>query len=87
MKWFQGRKPLPQRADPLRIAELEYELFGIEPQPGTVADFAIRLRRAFAPAGSLLVDGGVITFPSGTSVGQVAEFAVAYEEAGGRVSR
>lgn len=39
-----GPQPTP-KADPLKIAVLEYELFGIEPKPGTAAEAVIRLRR------------------------------------------
>ncbi|MBY8341998.1 hypothetical protein LXH13_06215 [Streptomyces spinosirectus] len=50
MRWPWQPKPAPQpRADRTRIAELEYELFGIEPEPNTAAAFAIGLRRAFNP--------------------------------------
>ncbi|MEU1800886.1 hypothetical protein [Streptomyces sp. NPDC019937] len=42
--WFRRRRPRP-RADHVRIAELEHELFGIEPEPGTAAAFIIGLRR------------------------------------------
>lgn len=31
------RRPARPRADPVRIALLEYELFGMPPAPGTVA--------------------------------------------------
>jgi hypothetical protein len=37
------RKPTALRADPLRIAVLEYELLGIEPEPGTAAAHAVKL--------------------------------------------
>lgn len=40
MKW-PWRKPTAPQADPLRIAVLEYELFGIEPKPGTAAAMAV----------------------------------------------
>lgn len=37
--------PPPRRADPLAIAVLEYELFGIEPRPRSAAAFAVGARR------------------------------------------
>lgn len=42
------RTPSPPRLDRLRIAELEYELFGIEPEPGTAAAFAVGMRHLAA---------------------------------------
>jgi hypothetical protein len=42
-------QPIPRRADYVKIAELEYELFGIEPKPGTAAAFAINARHVFKP--------------------------------------
>ncbi|RXS84227.1 hypothetical protein EST92_11760 [Streptomyces sp. TM32] len=59
MKWFQRQKPAPRRPDQLRIAELEYELLGIEPLPGTAADFAIKLKRAFRAGDSTSRPGDV----------------------------
>ena len=45
MRW-PWKKPQPPCADPLVIAVLEYELFGIEPKPGNTAAFAVGLHRA-----------------------------------------
>ncbi|MFI1535552.1 hypothetical protein [Streptomyces anandii] len=39
--------PVRPRADPIQIAMLEYELFGIAPAPNSAAAFVIQLRRAF----------------------------------------
>ncbi|MFB7461292.1 hypothetical protein [Streptomyces sp. NPDC056188] len=49
MKWFQRRRPAPAwpRADRTQIALLEYELFGIEPEPNSAAALVLQLRRAF----------------------------------------
>jgi hypothetical protein len=41
--------PAPARPDYAKIAMLEHEIFGIEPEPGTSAAAAINLQRAFAP--------------------------------------
>ncbi|MBX7464950.1 hypothetical protein K1Y80_02490 [Streptomyces sp. MAG02] len=54
------RKTPAPRADPLRIAVLEYELLGIEPKPGTAAAAAVGLRH-FAGTGV----AAVIDFPQG----------------------
>lgn len=43
------RKPQPQppeQANPIRIAVLEHDLLGIQPEPGSPAALAIALRRA-----------------------------------------
>lgn len=46
--WFKRRTAAPQpRADRTMIAILEYELFGIDPEPNTAAALTIELRRAF----------------------------------------
>lgn len=48
---FRRRTPAPDappRANPTRIAVLEYELLGIPPTPGTAAAVAIALRKAAA---------------------------------------
>ncbi|MGW1134443.1 hypothetical protein [Streptomyces griseoluteus] len=39
-------KPRVQRPDYVKIAVLEYELFGIEPKPGTAAAAVVNMRRA-----------------------------------------
>lgn len=60
MKWPWRKPPAPQ-ADLVRIAVLEYELFGIEPKPGTLA--------AAIVGSSRLSDAIVavsINFPPGT---------------------
>ena len=41
-------RKLAQRPDYFKIALLEYELFGIEPKPGTAAAAAINIQRAAA---------------------------------------
>jgi hypothetical protein len=38
--------PAPPRANPARIAALEHELFGTQPEPGTWAAVTLALRRA-----------------------------------------
>lgn len=45
--WSRRKHPAPPapRPDRVRIAVLEYELFGIEPRPGTTAAAVIGLRR------------------------------------------
>lgn len=45
--WGTGRKPdpRPRRADPVRIAVLEWEIFGIQPEPGTMAAAAVGMKR------------------------------------------
>lgn len=58
--WRKPREPSAPRADPLRIAVLEYELFGIEPKPGTAAAAAVGLSCL-----SEAVVAGVIDFPPG----------------------
>lgn len=64
----------PPRPDALRIAELEYELFGIEPPPGSAAAFVIGLRQA---VGGLSTDT-IITVPETMSRYDAAEFAAQY---------
>jgi hypothetical protein len=46
--WNRERRTSARAARPdrLKIAVLEYELFGIEPKPGTAAAAAIRLSEA-----------------------------------------
>lgn len=47
MKLFRKRtRPAPKIANPVKIALLEHELFGIEPEPNTAAAFVLQLRRA-----------------------------------------
>ncbi|MFR9794207.1 hypothetical protein ACL07V_37230 [Streptomyces sp. MB22_4] len=51
MKFWPRRsrlEPPAPRPDPTRIAILEHDLFGIQPQPGTAAALAIGLRRVGA---------------------------------------
>lgn len=46
MTWPRRRRPTPPpRPDRTRIAVLEWELFGVQPTPGTVAAFAVGARR------------------------------------------
>lgn len=42
---FRRSSPEPPtpRADPLRIAVLEHDLLGVQPEPGTAAAFAVNL--------------------------------------------
>lgn len=68
------RTPPPPRPDRLRIAELEYELFGIEPAPGSAAAFVIGLRQA---VGGMSPDS-IITVPDTMSRYEAAEFAAQY---------
>lgn len=76
MKW-PWRKPPPRRADPLAIAVLEYELFGIEPKPGTAAALAVGLRRAFGPHNGERT--GVVDFPAGIRRGEIDTWCDNYE--------
>jgi hypothetical protein len=48
---FRRRKPEPPapRANPTRIAVLEHDLLGIQPEPGTPAAFAVVLTKLVAP--------------------------------------
>jgi hypothetical protein len=50
MRWLQRRtqKAPTRRSDPARIAELEYELFGIQPAPGTTAAAVVGMRHLAA---------------------------------------
>lgn len=66
MKLFRKRpQPAPKRADPLKIALLEYELFGIEPEPHTAAAFVLQLRRV-AGGGVSVHSIGAPEFGTGT---------------------
>lgn len=47
--FIKKRPAVETKADHVKIAELEYELFGIEPKPGTTAASAINARHAFKP--------------------------------------
>jgi hypothetical protein len=62
----------------MQIAILEWELFGIEPEPNTAAWFAINLKQAFGQPGPRVEAAGVITFPKGMSLREVEEFAAAH---------
>lgn len=51
MRLRRSKTPPPQAnstptADPMRIAVLEHDLFGIQPQPGTAAALCVALRQA-----------------------------------------
>lgn len=50
--WKRPAAAQPPRPDRLRIAVLEHELFGIEPEPGTAAALVVALRRFGGGAGS-----------------------------------
>lgn len=76
MKW-PWKKPSQRRADPLAIAVLEYELLGIEPKPGTVAAFAVGLRRAFGPYDGERV--GTVSFPTGMTASEIDTWRAVYE--------
>lgn len=71
------RKPLPRRADPLAIAVLEYELFGIEPKPGTAAAFAVGLRRTFGQYNGERV--GEVSFPPSMTPSEIDTWRATYE--------
>ncbi|MFE2832189.1 hypothetical protein ACFXI6_14245 [Streptomyces mirabilis] len=71
MKW-PWKRPPQRRADPLAIAVLEYELLGIEPAPGSAAEFAIRLRRAFGPHRDQDIDRLVAHYERATEGVEVA---------------
>ena len=43
--WPRRSRPEPPRPDPVRIAVLEYDLFGVQPKPGTMAAALIGLRQ------------------------------------------
>lgn len=45
--WLHFRKPERpiRRADPVRIAVLEWDIFGIQPEPGTMAAAAVGMKR------------------------------------------
>ncbi|MEV5944393.1 hypothetical protein [Streptomyces sp. NPDC051994] len=73
MKWPWRRLQVP-RADPVRIAVLEYELFGIEPKPGTLAAALVGLSR-FSGA----MAAGAIDFPPGTSRREMDLFRAVWE--------
>lgn len=78
MKW-PWRKPPPRRADRLAIAVLEYELFGIEPKPGTAAELAIGLRRFFGPSNG--ERAGVVDFPHSMRRSEIDMWCATYEHA------
>jgi hypothetical protein len=48
-KSWRRPAPVAARPDYAKIAMLEYELFGIQPEPGTSAAAAVNLQGAFAP--------------------------------------
>lgn len=58
--WSRRTRPEPTvpRPDRTRIAVLEYELFGIEPKPGTVAAAVIGLRQFSAVLNGTDADRG-----------------------------
>ncbi|MGW2861937.1 hypothetical protein [Streptomyces sp. NPDC001205] len=73
MNWPWRKPPTPQ-ADPLRIAVLEYELFGIEPKPGTLAAALVGLKH-FSGA----VANATITFPPGAPRREMDLFRAVWE--------
>ncbi|GHB55579.1 hypothetical protein GCM10010331_49260 [Streptomyces xanthochromogenes] len=73
MKW-PWRKPPAPRADLVRIAVLEFELFGIEPKPGTLAAALVGLNQ-FSGA----MAHAVITFPPGTPRREMDLFRAVWE--------
>ena len=73
MKWPWRKDPAP-RADLVRIAVLEYELFGIEPTPGTLAAALVGLNDF---SGSLAA--AVINFPPGTPRRETDLFRAVWE--------
>lgn len=73
MKW-PWRKPTAPRADLVQIAVLEYELFGIEPKPGTLAAALVGLNDF-----SAAVAAGVIDFPPGTPRREMDVFRTVWE--------
>jgi hypothetical protein len=79
--WLGSResKQPTRQADPLRIAELEWEIFGIEPRPGSAAAFAVGMRQAL---GDYCANGGAgtISFDAGVSAWEIAEFSARYAE-------
>lgn len=42
--WRRPPPPQPRLSSPAAIAVLEYDLYGVQPQPGTVASAAVGLR-------------------------------------------
>lgn len=76
MKW-PWRKPPQRRADPLRIAVLEYELLGIEPKPGTAAALAVGMQRVGRALNGERV--GVVDFPAGIRRSEIDMWCANYE--------
>ena len=67
MKLFRKRsQPAPKLANPVKIALLEHELFGIEPEPNSAAALVLQLRRV-AGAGVSVHSFGTPEFGNGTS--------------------
>ncbi|WP_234427273.1 hypothetical protein [Streptomyces capuensis] len=64
------------RADPTRIAVLEYELLGIAPEAGSVAAATIALRRAGTCLSHNPVDVSTISEPGLTMCGRCGCFLV-----------
>lgn len=69
--------PRPRRADPIAIAVLEYELLGIEPEPGTAAAFAVSLRRTFGTHDGERV--GTVDFPPSMTASEIDTWRAIYE--------
>lgn len=59
-------QPVPKRADHTKIALLEHELFGIEPEPNSAAALVLQLRRV-AGAGISVHSFGTPEFGNGAS--------------------
>ena len=77
MRWPWKPRPPQRRADPLRIAVLEYELFGIEPKPGTAAAFAVGMQRVGRTLNGERV--GVVDFPAGMRRSEIDAWCANYE--------
>lgn len=77
MRWPWKPRPPRRRADPLRIAVLEYELLGIEPKPGTMAAFAVGMHRTGRQLAGEPI--GVVDFPAGMRRSEIDAWCANYE--------
>ena len=81
MIWFGKARSAPRpRADRMRIAVLEWELFGIEPEPGSAAAFAVAVQQAFGRPAQSDEPAAVIGFPPDLPRREICEFAAAYAQ-------
>ena len=77
MKWPRRHKPA-RRPDRLQIAVLEWELFGIEPEPDAAAWFAINLKQAFGHPPPSDKTAAIVDFPSHMPRREICEFAASH---------